>query len=296
MAASSASSSARSTRRCGARSTPAASQISSATILSSRARNDAGRPPVTGRPSIGSSVVTNGRGEPAAAPLRVEGVDRRAARRRAGGGASRSWARSSSVIDAVAGGVHHDHLAVAVRRYRPGSPGGGDDQHGAAELAEPRDVRRGAGEHPRARASPGGRRTARRAGAVTAARTSRGRAGPSSGAGRRSTSALPAAPARGGPAWRRRTAAPARSTSRTPAIAAAMRGCSTANATRPSTARSSSRLTPMLVTGSGEALIAQPAAGLGRGARAGPLPPPTAGQDDLVQRGVVGTWPASRRR
>ncbi len=48
------------TTRLGACATPAASHSSSAYTLSSSAMNAAGRPPVTGRPSTGSSVVTNG--------------------------------------------------------------------------------------------------------------------------------------------------------------------------------------------------------------------------------------------
>ena len=98
-----AASSSRSTSRYGARSTLAASQIGSASILSSRARNDAGRPPVTGRSSIGSSLVTNG--EAYQAPRRPGSNASIAARASPGRcRASRSWVRSSSVTDAAAGG------------------------------------------------------------------------------------------------------------------------------------------------------------------------------------------------
>ena len=89
--------------RYGARSTSAASQTASATSLSSRARNDAGRPPMTGRPSTGSSVVTNG--VVYQSPRRSGSNASTAARRSfAGRWIIRSWSLTSSVSDAVAGG------------------------------------------------------------------------------------------------------------------------------------------------------------------------------------------------
>ena len=83
---------------------PMAAQMPSASILSSSASNDAGLPPVTGRPSIGSSVVTNGVANQI--PRRSGSKASMAARAASGRWcASRSWARISAVIEVVAGGV-----------------------------------------------------------------------------------------------------------------------------------------------------------------------------------------------
>ena len=88
----------------GARSTSAAAQIPSASILSSMAKYAAGRPDSTGLPPMGSSMVTNGL--QCQAPRRSGSKDSMAAR--ASGGRERaSWssARISSVTLAVGGGA-----------------------------------------------------------------------------------------------------------------------------------------------------------------------------------------------
>ncbi len=90
------------TMRDGAAGTAAACHTSSARSLSSSAMNAAGRPPRTGRPAIGSSLVTNGVADHT--PRRAGSKASIAAS--ANGGRvrnSRSWVRSSSVTDAVAG-------------------------------------------------------------------------------------------------------------------------------------------------------------------------------------------------
>ena len=110
----------------------------SASSLSSRARNDAGRPPVTGLPSTGSSVVTNG--VVYQIPRRSGSNASTAARRSAGSRWTiRSWSRTSSVSEAVAGRVQPDDLAAAVRRDRTHAAARRDHEHRAAEVEEPLD-------------------------------------------------------------------------------------------------------------------------------------------------------------
>ena len=123
---------------------PTAAHSSSAQILSSRAANDAGRPPVTGRPRIGSSVLMNGG---------VDQMPRRSGsnasiRATTSAGRSRtsgSRARSSAVTEVVSGGGHVDDLDV---RHLAGTPGGREhqDRPGPGLLEHPDGVEE-PGEH-----------------------------------------------------------------------------------------------------------------------------------------------------
>ena len=149
--------------------TPAASQIPSASILSSRARNAAGRPNATGRPLIGWSVVTNG---DANQTPRRSGSQASMAAVASGGRwrAIRSCCRTSSVIVDAGGGTIWTTSQ---------SPGWGSDPHrGRWPLPIPGTPGRGTSRpgwcsrpaHPDPSAPAGRYRSARRA--VTASRVS----------------------------------------------------------------------------------------------------------------------------